>query len=158
MIGKALEQIVADLNDYLDGKYPGNLNHRAEIKNIQEANTTPNNDARIKVALINVEEDKVYKNHLNPLMSANDPMIARSKDSTDPIHPLGGMPAMRVNLYVLFVFNSASTDEQGYLNSLTLLTHVLRYFQNTTYQEITIPATSNPTVPEKIFTVEMERW
>jgi len=144
VIGKALNQIVNQLNDYLDTKYVGSnpTDYRAEIQNIQEDPTGSN--PGIKVALINIEEDKVYKNHLNPL--------DRLPKSTDDIHPLGGIPTMRVNLYVLFAFNPKASQSAAYLNSLSLVTHVLSYFAATPYQKISIPPTG---IPDKQFNLEI---
>lgn len=146
MIAKALEQIVDNLNDYLDLKLTGaNQLYRAEIINIKKANNG-NADPGIKVALINVEEDKVYKNHLTPI-------AGRAPKSTDPIHPQNGKFNMRINLYVLFAFNPKNSDSQGYLDSLSVLTHVLRYFQSNSYQEISIPI---PSSPPQVFGLDVE--
>jgi len=132
MIAKALKQITDGLNGYLNSIYPATLN-QAKITTVK--NTSTSGDPEITVTLINIEEDKVYKNHLNPLSN-------RTSNSTDPIHPLGGIPTMRVNLYVLFAFNSKSED--NYPDALTRLTHVLRYFQSTPYQNISIPTATDP--------------
>ncbi len=131
MIAKALIQIVEGLNSYLNGVYPSSLN-QAKISNAKKSQA----DNGISVTLINIEEDKVYKNHLNPLNGslANNPATS---------HPLGGLPVMRINLYVLFAFD-AQTPE-NYPDSLTRLTHVLSYFQSKPFQEIIIPISgTNP--------------
>lgn len=141
MIAKALKQIVDGLNAYLNGVYPTNLD-QAKITNAKKSTS----DNGITVTLVNIEEDKVYKNHLNPIPERliNDP---------SPIHPLGGIPIMRINLYVLFAFD-AQTPE-NYPDSLTRLTHVLSYFQSRPYQEIIIPiSASNPI--EKRFNLEID--
>lgn len=140
MIAKALKQIVDGLNTYLNGVYPTNLD-QAKITNAKKSIT----DNGITVTLVNIEEDKVYKNHFNPLP-------ARLPNDPSPINPLGGIPVMRINLYVLFAFD-AQTPE-NYPDSLTRLTHVLSYFQSKPYQEIVIPVTlSNPV--EKRFILEI---
>lgn len=130
MIAKTLKYIVDNLNDYLDDRLTGPPSaYRAEITNIQKSDN--GSEQGIKVALINVEEDKVYKNHLLPLEG-------RPHNSTDPIHPLGGTLAMRVNLYVLLAFNPQNVTQPtlGYLNSLSIMTHVLRYFHSNPFQEV----------------------
>jgi len=137
MIAKALRHIVDGLNDYLDDHLTGqNSIYTAEITNIQKSSDNTS-DPGIKVALINVEEDKVYKNHLLPLEG-------RQAGSVDPIHPLGGVLAMRVNLYVLVAFNQQNTSQptSGYLDTLSVMTHVLRYFHSNPYQQVLIQ--SNP--------------
>jgi hypothetical protein len=140
MIAKALIQIVEGLNTYLNGVYPSNLN-QAKISNAKKSQA----DNGISVTLINIEEDKVYKNHFNPLPN-------RPPNSTQPIHPLPGISVMRINLYVLFAFD-AQTPE-NYPDSLTRLTHVLSYFQGKQFQEIIIPTSSTNPV-EKRFNLEI---
>ncbi|MCC7454748.1 MAG: DUF4255 domain-containing protein [Crocinitomix sp.] len=141
MIAKALIQIVEGLNSYLNGVYPSSLN-QAKISNAKKSQA----DNGISVTLINIEEDKVYKNHLNPLNGslANNPATS---------HPLGGLPVMRINLYVLFAFD-AQTPE-NYPDSLTRLTHVLSYFQSKPFQEIIIPISGTNPV-EKRFNLAID--
>lgn len=141
MIAKALIQIVEGLNSYLNGVYPSSLN-QAKISNAKKSQA----DNGISVTLINIEEDKVYKNHLNPLNGslANNPATS---------HPLGGLPVMRINLYVLFAFD-AQTPE-NYPDSLTRLTHVLSYFQSKPFQEIIIPISATNPV-EKRFNLAID--
>ncbi len=134
MIAKALIQIVDGLNGYLNGIYPNSLD-QAEITNIKKSDSTPSNG--ISVTLINIEEDKVYKNHLNPIPD-------RLANATSPIHPTGGVPTMRVSLYVLFAFDSLSATSGAYIDSITRLTYVLKYFQRTPYQNISIPTDNDP--------------
>ena len=142
MIAKALKQIVTGLNDHLNGIYPGTPNQVS----LKSANNSVGNASSIDVTLINVEEDKVYKNHLSSI--PNPPI-----DQTADKNPMGGILAMRINLYVLFAFHSAD-ESVAYENTLTRLTHVLQYFQGKQYQEIIIPATvSNPI--EKRFNLEI---
>lgn len=159
MIGKALNQIVTHLNSYLATKYPnGNVeNYGAEIKNIQKPTDPLVSEPAIKVALINIEEDTVYKNHVNPIPG-------RLSNSINNIHPSGGIPTNRINLYVLFAFSPRSEQPTAYLNTLTLLTHVLTYFTSVSYQEIVIPpttiaaippSTTPITIPEKRFNLEI---
>lgn len=145
MIGKALKKIVEGLNDFLATKYPNSINsadYCAEIQNIQKSTDPLASDPAIKVALINIEEDKVYKNHLKP-----------SNITNGEIHPFGGTPVMRVNFYILFAFNPkpGQPQQQHYLDSLSLLTHVLSYFTATPYQEIAIPLIN----PDKEFRLEI---
>lgn len=137
MIAKALRHIVDELNDYLDNLLNvQNQIYTAEITNIQKSGDGNAGNPGIKVALINVEEDKVYKNHLLPLEG-------RPAQAIDPIHPLGGIMAMRLNLYVLVAFNAQNNnDSQGYLDTLTVMTHVLRYFHSNPYQKVLVQ--SNP--------------
>lgn len=141
MIAKALIQIVEGLNSYLNGVYPSSLN-QAKISNAKKSQA----DNGISVTLINIEEDKVYKNHLNPLNGSwvNNPATS---------HPLGGLPVMRINLYVLFAFD-AQTPE-NYPDSLTRLTHVLSYFQSKPFQEIIIPISATNPV-EKRFNLAID--
>lgn len=141
MIAKALIQIVEGLNTYLNGVYPSNGTNQAKITNAKKSQA----DNGITVTLINIEEDKVYKNHLNPLSGTwvNNPSVT---------HPQGGISVMRINLYVLFAFDAQMPE--NYPDSLTRLTHVLSYFQSKPYQEIVIPASaSNPV--EKRFNLEI---
>ncbi|WP_062056381.1 Pvc16 family protein [Aquimarina longa] len=141
MIAKALKKIIEDLNIYLDSKYPNatDTNHQAEIVNIQKSNDPQANNPGIKVALINIEEDKVYKNHLTPFPSTS------VFNTPNTVHPMGGIPTMRINFYVLFAFNPKE-GQSGYLNSISLATHVLRYFTSTPYQEVNISPTSQPNI------------
>jgi hypothetical protein len=131
MIAKVLKHIVDELNAYLVNKLgTTSPEHQAEIIHIQSGESA--SSPGIKVALINVEEDKVYKNHLNPLDN-NYPTPAGET------HPLGGIAVMRVNLYVLFAFNQQNKDSAGYRDTLSILTHVLRFFQSYPHFAIQLP-------------------
>jgi len=151
MIKETLQQIITNLNGYLSDHFrDSSYVEYTVLSHLSEGNES------IHMNLINIEEDKVYKNHLNPIPN-------RLHDSTDDIHPFGGIPTIRVNLYVLFAFNP-NTGQDTYLKALTLLTSVLSYFAATPYQEIVIPSTTIPaipptndptTIPEKRFTVEI---
>jgi hypothetical protein len=133
MIAKALKQIVTGLNDHLDDIYPATPGQVT----LKSGNNTSTGGSSIDVTLINVEEDKVYKNHLNPV-----PNPPSSKTANK--NPMGGISAMRINLYVLFAFQSPGGSEV-YENTLTRLTHVLQYFQGKQYQKIVLPpSSSNP--------------
>ncbi|NOQ70858.1 MAG: DUF4255 domain-containing protein [Crocinitomix sp.] len=129
MIAKALKQIVEGLDDHFKVIYPGTPSQVS----LKSANKTIGSASSIDVTLINVEEDKVYKNHLNPFPN---PLVSNTANK----NPMGGISAMRINLYVLFAFHSDG-DSPSYENTLTRLTHVLQYFQAKQYQRIVIPAT-----------------
>ena len=127
MIGKVLKQLVSDLNDYFAGIYPSHGDPHAKLTQITE-DELGENGAKIVANLIHLEEDKVYKNHLIP---------ETGRANTDPIHPLGGLSKMRVNVYVLFAFNPGTTPEH-YADALTRLTHLLRYFNEASSRQITV--------------------
>lgn len=133
MIDKVLKQIVEGLNNYLGPIYdPGLTSYEglyAEVRHLKKDSFSNTGSKKIAVNLINIEEEKVYKNQPNPFHRANP---------TDPTLPLGGVPAMRIKMYLLFAFHPGETAEH-YAEALSLLTHVLRYFQGTPYQEIVIP-------------------
>ena len=155
MIAKTLKQIIDELNVYLDLVYsndPSKERHHAAIKNVDNK-FDPENPSGIAVSLINVEEDKIYKNHLNPLRDPLNPNRLRPVDSSEPIEELGGVSTMRITIYLLFAFNSLAKSQQGYLDSLSRLTNVLRYFQGRSFQEITIAQL--PPLDDKVFTLEM---
>jgi hypothetical protein len=142
MIAKALKQIVTGLDDHLNGIYPGTPNQVS----LKSAYNVSGSAGTIDVTLINVEEDKVFKNHLNPFPN---PPTSNTADK----NPMGGISAMRINLYVLFAFHSDG-DSAVYENTLTRLTHVLRYFQGKQYQKIVIAPT--PSDPEaRTFNLEI---
>jgi Pvc16 N-terminal domain len=131
MIGKSLKQIVDGLNNYLGAIYnpglPGYENEYAVIKHLKKDSFDANGSKKIAVNLINIEEDTVYKNQLNPL----------PPNSGQLTHAMPGIAAMRIKMYVLFAFQPGD-DSEKYAEALTLLTHTLRYFQSTPYQQITI--------------------
>ena len=147
MIGKSISQIVDGLNNYLGPILDPNLSsyqdEYAIVSHLKNGSLGAASK-KIIVNLINIEEDKVYKNHLKPLPSGN---------SGNTTHPLGGISSMRINLYLIFAFPPGDTP-QKYTDSLTLLTHVLRYFQGTQYQQITIPGPT-PTSDPIVFDVEI---
>jgi hypothetical protein len=151
MISKTLSQIVGRLNDYLGSILDPNLSSYEDkyaIVGHLQKDSLGGSSKRIIVNLINIEEDKVYKNHLTPLPSGN---------TSNSIHPLGGISSMRINVYLIFAFSPGNTPEQ-YVNSLTLLTHVLRHFQGAQYQQITIPgsvAGVTPVIAPKTFDLEI---
>lgn len=129
MIAKALKQIVKGLDDHFKLIYPDTPS-QVSLRSVNKANDS---GSSIDVTLINVEEDKVYKNHLNPVPNPPTSNIANK-------NPMGGISAMRVNLYVLFAFHSEG-DSPNYENTLTRLTRVLQYFQGKPFQRIIIPPT-----------------
>ena len=61
MIAKALKQIVKGLDDHFKLIYPDTPS-QVSLRSVNKANDS---GSSIDVTLINVEEDKVYKNHLN---------------------------------------------------------------------------------------------
>ncbi|MFT5819796.1 MAG: hypothetical protein ACI8ZM_001021 [Crocinitomix sp.] len=142
MIAKALKQIVNGLNDHLNGIYPATPNQVS----LKSTNNAVGLASAIDVTLINVEEDKVFKNHLNPIATL-------SNSNTADKNPMGGISAMRINLYVLFAFNSDG-DSSVYENTLTRLTHVLQYFQGKQFQKIVI-ATGPSTPLDHEFNLEI---
>jgi len=128
MISKAIKQIVDQLNNYLN-IIPNLGTDIAAMGHLNSGSFSPDSDSKIVVNLINIEEDKVYKNHITPL----PPSSGRAE-----VHPQGGFYSMRINLYLLFAFNPGSSSGQ-YEYAITCLTHVLRYFQATPLQRISIP-------------------
>ncbi len=131
MINKSITQLVDKLNNYLgsilDPLLPTFKNEYAVVGHINK-DSFIDYSGRIIVNLINIEEDKVYKNHINSVPAPN---------AASGTLPLNGVSRMRVNLYLIFAFNPGNTVE-SYGNALTLLTHVLRYFQANQHQEIDI--------------------
>lgn len=128
MISKTIKQIVNQLNTYLND-IPGLGNNLVTMEHLKSGSQTDDAHAKIAVNLINIEEDKVYKNHLTPHINIQ---------GATTTHPNGGTYAMRINMYLLFAFNPGASSGQ-YENALTRLTHVLRYFQGTQHQRISIP-------------------
>ena len=94
MIGKSLKQIVDGLNNYLGAIYnpglPGYENEYAVIKHLKKDSFDANGSKKIAVNLINIEEDTVYKNQLNPL----------PPNSGQLTHAMPGIAAMRIKMYV----------------------------------------------------------
>ncbi len=133
MINKTITHIINNLNDYLGGildpGLPSYKDYYAVLGHITK-NSFNSGNQKIIVNLINIEEDKVYKNHITP--------VATTGNTT---FPLGGVSRMRINLYLIFAFNPGE-DNTSYANALTLLTHVLRYFQANQSQDITITGPS----------------
>jgi len=144
MIRKALKQLIVPLNAYLNQEYNTvgdsyvSLNHLSK-----DTFTASGGNEKIHANLINIEEDKVFRNQFNALPN-------RAANSTDPMHPLGGIPTMRLNLYVLFVFNPGKS-EQDYEDALSLLTKVMTYFQSNLNQALNIPGH----LPSPDFVVEI---
>ncbi len=125
MIGNTLKKLVIGLNNYLQGIY----NTSAEYAILKQAseNMFAGANEKIVVTLVNIEEDSVFKNQPVPFISPN----------TNLAHPLGGKPAIRFNLYILIVF-SPGNDQQAYLDTLTMLSHVARFFKTNPSQELTV--------------------
>jgi hypothetical protein len=132
MIGKSIKQIVDGLNNYLGAIYnPGLPSYEGEyavIKHLKKDSFDANGSKKIAVNLINIEEDTIYKNQLNPLPPSSSNQLT---------HGMPGIAVMRIQMYVLFAFHPGE-DSEKYAEALTLLTHTLRYFQGTPYQQITI--------------------
>lgn len=128
MISKTIKQIVDQLNNYLN-TVPNLGTDIAVMGHLNSDSFSSDSDSKIVVNLINIEEDKVYKNHITPLPP---------NSGNTGVHPQGGFYSMRINLYLLFAFNPGASSGQ-YEYAITCLTHVLRYFQGTQLQKISIP-------------------
>lgn len=125
MIGNTLKELVKNLNVYLGDIYTPNVEY-AWLKQAQE-DMFSNANEKIVVSLINMEEDTVYKNQPTAFDSGNANLL----------HPYGGKPTIRLNLYVLFVCNPGD-DEMAYVDAMTMLSHIVRYFKTYPAQELSI--------------------
>jgi hypothetical protein len=125
MIGNTLKRLVVGLNDYLRDIYTTTTEY-AFLKQASE-DMFANTNEKIVVTLVNMEEDTVFKNHLAPFQSPNPNLT----------HPLGGKPVIRFNLFILIVCDPGS-DDLSYLDALTMLSHVVRYFKTNPAQQLTV--------------------
>lgn len=144
MISIAIKQIVLGLNNYVNSIHNnGNpLKDYVVLKHIGKSPIVIASDEKIFVNLINIEEDTVYKNQ----MAANT--FNGSTVTT-------GAYSMRVNLYVLFVLDPGTTNEQ-YSDSLELLTNVLRYFQGKRNMELHFPPDLHYTMDVNYHNISLE--
>lgn len=129
MIKESIQQIIGRLNIYLNTHYQDvSFVEYVVLSHLSEGNES------IHVNLINVEEDTVFKNQVKP--------VSRPPQSPTA-NALGGIPVMRLNLYILFAFNPGDSN-QLYEKALSLLTVVLRYFHTHQQQEISITIDGQP--------------
>lgn len=140
MIGKVLKVITNELNLFLGGIHdPGLSSYEdkyAVIQHLKKDSFSGSDPKKIAVNLINIEEDTVYKNHITPFDRPNN---------SSPTHPEGGTRSMRLTLYLLFAFHPGETSA-NYMDALTLLSDVLKFFQTHSYLELTIPGSPSEVV------------
>ena len=128
MIRESMQQIIGRLNDYLNLYFQDT----STVEYVVLSHLSEGNES-IHVNLVNVEEDKVFKNQLKPLPSA----ATTPQTVPTSVNALGGIPVMRLNLYLLFAFNPGDSTLL-YEKALSLLTVVLRYFHSHQQQEIVL--------------------
>ncbi|MGB3465140.1 MAG: Pvc16 family protein [Cyclobacteriaceae bacterium] len=122
MIKESMQQIIGRLNDYLNSQFSNGATFQyVVLSHLSEGNES------IHVNLVNVEEDKVFKNSMNPPVN----------NTQGTVNALGGIPVMRLNLYLLFAFNPGDSN-QLYEKALSLLNAVLRFFHTHKRQEIEV--------------------
>ncbi len=134
MIDKALQLILAQLNQYIPPPVPGA--NEVVLGNIA-LNESPEQDEtknKVVISVVNVEEESTLKNALSYRKTVND-----VKYMEPPVH---------LNLYLLF---SANYPE-AYETALIRLSEVIRFFQSRKIFSVDtaqpLPDTLDPTDPD----------
>ncbi len=139
MIFETLSFFAAEINKYLNLKLVSISDPRLKLGNVSRALDTTlvgtnSLDDKAILSLVNVEEDRVAKQHENEFRSG--------------LKTIYKNPPLLLNLYVLF-----SINKDDYQDSLILLGHIVQFFQ---YQSRFTPLT-HPSLDSRIekLTVEL---
>lgn len=115
--------MVDEINTYLRSKlsFEGDVKIVLEnIARLQDSNSAGTTANRIILSLVNIEEDRISKNPENFTRTDDNRVIYRN-------------PAIPVNLYCLFAYNPAETDNEftnHYEEGLMYVSYVMRFFQH----------------------------
>ena len=100
MIGLAMHFLVDEINQYLHSKlsFQGD---KVVLDNVARLdNSNSGNENRIILSLVNIEEDRLYKNPEN-FTRTDDNKVVYSN------------PAIPVNLYCVFAYNHGNNDNES---------------------------------------------
>ena len=144
MIHHAIAYITEELNDYLQSRSGPSSESRIVAASLFDLDGNVNNDAKGKIALsvVNVEEDRVYR---------NVELYARRADGKSELI----QPEVKINLFVLFVANFSQYDE-----ALKGVANVISFFQSRAlfdYAEIQALAGRKGRIAAELFTMTFEQ-
>jgi hypothetical protein len=123
VIDKALKFIADEINIYLKSKlsFPDSskivLDNIAKLQDGSNAGASAN---KIILSLVNVEEDRVYKNPENFIKTDDNKVVYRN-------------PAVPINIYCVFAYNHAENDTETtnhYEEGLMFISYVIQFFQH----------------------------
>jgi len=116
MIQETLQFFADEINQYLSRKLGNSLEARLLIGNVarlfdNDGGTQSELSEKAAMTLVNVEEDRISKQHENYAKTLNSVVYKQ--------------PPLYINLYVLF-----SVNKSTYTDALQLLTLILQFFQH----------------------------
>lgn len=126
MIDKALKFISDEINIYLKSKLSFSDSSKIVLDNIARLQEDSNGGAssnKIILSLVNIEEDRIYKNPEN-FVKTNDNKIVYQN------------PAIPVNIYCVFAYNHSDNNQGGtnhYEEGLMYISYVMQFFQQRTF-------------------------
>lgn len=120
MIGLAMHFLVDEINQYLHSKlsFQGDKVVLDNVARLDSSNS--GNENRIILSLVNIEEDRLYKNPEN-FTRTDDNKVVYSN------------PAIPVNLYCVFAYNHGNNDNESvnhYEEGLMYISYIIRFFQH----------------------------
>jgi hypothetical protein len=122
MIDKALHFLVEEIDQYLKTKlsFSGD---KIILENISKLAENGGNGAtanKIILSLVNIEEDRIFKSPENFTKTDDNKVVYKN-------------PAIPVNMYCVFAYNHADTDNETanhYEEGLMFISYVIRFFQH----------------------------
>jgi len=122
MIDKALKFIADEINIYLKSKlsFPDSTKIVLDnISKLQDNSTGGASTNKIILSLVNIEEDRIYKNPENFIRTNDNKVVYKN-------------PAIPVNVYCVFAYNHSDNDSETtnhYEEGLMYISYVIQFFQ-----------------------------
>ncbi|MFT3823190.1 MAG: DUF4255 domain-containing protein [Chitinophagaceae bacterium] len=120
MIGVAMHFLVDEINQYLHSKlsFQGD---KVVLDNVARLdNSGSNTENRIVLSLVNIEEERLYKNPEN-FTRTDDNKVVYSN------------PAVPINMYCVFAYNHGNNDNESvnhYEEGLMYISYIIQFFQH----------------------------
>jgi hypothetical protein len=123
MIDRALKFIADEINIYLKSKLSFPDSSKIVLDNIAKLQDNSNGGSstnRIILSLVNIEEDRLYKNPENFFKTDDNKVVYQN-------------PAVPVNVYCIFAYNHGESDTETtnhYEEGLMYISYVIQFFQH----------------------------
>lgn len=122
MIDKALRFLADEINQYLKTKlsFLGDKIILDNISRLNDASNNTNATNKVILSLVNIEEDRLYKNPENFTKTDDNKVVYKN-------------PPVPVNVYCVFAFNHGENDTEftnHYEEGLMYISYIIRFFQH----------------------------